>query len=206
MRRGSALVYDLFGNAKTALKFGLNRYNESRTTFFANRYNPLALTSASLSWTDVNSDDIAQGELGCTYLTPGCEINLAQLPATFGRAQLNRVDPDFKRVYNIETTAGVQHELLPRVSLSANWYRRTFHRLRVTDNVLRTMADYIPFNIFNPIDRPAVHDLRRVAGRRQPRRQPRHQRRLRAQARLHRLRPQRAGAAAARRHRCSAAS
>jgi hypothetical protein len=145
-------VFDLFGNAKTALKFGLNRYNESRTTFFANRYNPLALTSASLSWTDANADDIAQGELGCVYQTPGCEINMAQLPATFGRVQLNRVDPEFKRVYNVETTAGVQHELLPRVSVSANWYRRTFHRLRVTDNVLRTKSDYIPFNIFNPID------------------------------------------------------
>ena len=145
------VVYDLFGNAKTALKFGLNRYNESRTTFFANRYNPLALTSQSLSWTDMNGDDIAQGELGCTYLTPGCEINLAQLPANFGRVQLNRVDPEFKRVYNVETTAGIQHELLPRVSLSANWYRRTFHRLRVTDNLLRTMNDYIPFDIFNPM-------------------------------------------------------
>jgi hypothetical protein len=145
------VVYDLFGNAKTALKFGVNRYNESRTTFFANRYNPLALTSASLPWTDMNGDDIAQGQLGCTYLTAGCEINLAQLPANFGRVQLNRVDPEFKRVYNIETTAGVQHELLPRVSLSANWYRRTFHRLRVTDNLARTMSDYIPFNIFNPL-------------------------------------------------------
>ena len=145
------VVYDLFGNAKTALKFGLNRYNESRTTFFANRYNPLALTSQSLSWTDMNGDDIAQGELGCTYLTAGCEINLGQLPANFGRVQLNRVDPDFKRVYNVETTAGIQHELLPRVSLSANWYRRTFHRLRVTDNLLRTMNDYIPFDIFNPM-------------------------------------------------------
>jgi hypothetical protein len=113
--------------------------------------NPLALSSASLSWTDVNGDDIAQGELGCTYLTPGCEINLAQMPSTFGRAQLNRVDPNFKRVYNVETTAGIQHELLPRVSVSANWYRRTFHRLRVTDNTLRTMSDYIPFNIFNPM-------------------------------------------------------
>ena len=145
------VVYDLFGNAKTALKFGLNRYNESRTTFFANRYNPLALDGRSVSWTDINGDDIAQGQLGCVYLTPGCEINLAQLPANFGRAQLNRVDPNFKRVYNVETTAGVQHELLPRVSVSANWYRRTFHRLRVTDNILRTMSDYIPFDIFNPM-------------------------------------------------------
>jgi hypothetical protein len=146
------VVYDLFGNAKTALKFGLNRYNESRTTQFASRYNPNAITSATLNWTDLNGDDIAQGAMGCAYQTPGCEINFAQLPANFGRLSLNRVDPDFKRVYNIETTVGVQHEVLPRVSVGANWYRRSFHRLRVTDNVLRTMDNYIPVDIFNPLD------------------------------------------------------
>jgi hypothetical protein len=145
------VIYDLFGNAKTAIKFGFNRYNESRTTFFANRYNPLQLLSATLSWSDINGDDIAQGERGCVYLTPGCEINFAQLPSTFGTPRLNTVDPDFRRTYNLETTAGIQHELFPRVSVSANWYRRSFHRLRVTDNLLRTMDDYTPFNIFHPI-------------------------------------------------------
>lgn len=145
------VIYDVSGNAKTALKFGLNRYNESRTTFFANTYNPLALTSASLSWTDLNKDDIAQGAVGCVYLTPGCEINFAQMPANFGKRSLNRVDPNFQRVYNVETTVGVQHELLRGVSVSANFYRRTFHNLRVTDNLLRTPADYAAVGVFNPI-------------------------------------------------------
>lgn len=145
------VVYDLFGTAKTAVKFGLNRYNESRTTLFANTYNPLAVTTASLSWTDLNSDDIAQGAVGCVYLTAGCEMNFAQMPANFGRRALNRIDPNFKRVYNIETTAGIQHELMSGVSVSANWYRRTFHNLRVTDNVLISPADYSPIGVFNPI-------------------------------------------------------
>lgn len=159
------VVYDLFGNAKTAIKAGLNRYNESRTTFFANRYNPLAVTGASLAWTDINGDDIAQGELGCTYLTPGCEIRFSTLPANFGSRRLARVDPNFKRVYNVEMTAGVQHELLPRVSVSANWYRRSFHRLRVTDNLLRTMADYAPYPVFNPMTGQAftIYDVTRAA-------------------------------------------
>jgi hypothetical protein len=145
------VVYDLFGTAKTALKFGLNRYNESRTTQFATIYNPLALTTASLSWTDLNSDDIAQGAIGCVYLTPGCEMNFAQMPANFGSRSLNIVDPDFKRVYNVETTVGVQHELIQGVSVSSNWYRRTFHNLRVTDNLLITQADYTPVGVFNPM-------------------------------------------------------
>jgi hypothetical protein len=45
----------------------------------------------------------------------------------------------------------VQHELITRLSVSANYYRRTFHNLRVTDNLLRTPADYTSFNVFNPM-------------------------------------------------------
>ena len=145
------VVYDLFGNAKTAIKFSFNRYNESRTTFFANRYNPLAVASFALPWVDANRDDIAQGELGCTFGTAGCEINFATLPTSFGQPRLNTVDPNFKRTYNLETAIGVQHELIPRVSVSTNYYRRSFHNLRVTDNLLRTMSDYQAYNLFHPI-------------------------------------------------------
>ncbi len=36
-------VYDLFGNGKTALKYSLNRYNQSRTTGIAADLQPAAL-------------------------------------------------------------------------------------------------------------------------------------------------------------------
>jgi hypothetical protein len=39
------VVYDLFGNAKTALKFSLNRYNRARRTGIAEMYNPLDNTT-----------------------------------------------------------------------------------------------------------------------------------------------------------------
>lgn len=146
------IVYDVFGNGKTALKGGFNRYNESRTTQFATKYNPLALTSASLPWTDVNGDDIAQGELGCTYLQAGCEINFANLPANFGKRQLATVDPNFQRTYNLEYTVSVQQEVLPRVSMAATYYRRQFYDLPVTDNLLRTFADYRAVDVVSPLD------------------------------------------------------
>ncbi len=44
-----ALVYDLFGNAKTALKYSLNRYNLSTTTGIADNYNPLDSSTADAS-------------------------------------------------------------------------------------------------------------------------------------------------------------
>jgi hypothetical protein len=79
-------------------------------------------------------------------------MNFAQLPANFGVRSLATVDPDFKRVYNLETTAGIQHELFPRVSVSATWYRRNFHNLPVTDNLLREMSDYRAVDVVSPLD------------------------------------------------------
>jgi hypothetical protein len=145
-------VYDVFGNAKTAVKASWNRYNESRTTGFAGLYNPLAATTARLTWKDLNGDDIAQGELGCVYQATGCEINFAQLPASFGVRSLRRADPDFQRPYNVESSVGIQHELLPRMSVGFSWVHNTWSNLTFTDNVLRTRADYSPLTIVSPLN------------------------------------------------------
>ena len=110
------------------------------------------MTTAQLSWTDLNGDKVPQGELGCVYQTAGCEINLAQLPNGFGVANLSKFDPDIKRMYNIETSVSVQHELLPRVSISGGWFHRDYKNLRRRDNVLQSFADYTPFTVFSPID------------------------------------------------------
>ena len=84
-----AVVYDLFGNGKTAVKASVNRYNLARTTGVASAYNPLLSQTATLQWRDVNGDDIAQGERGCTgYPAAGCEINFAALSSNFGIAAL----------------------------------------------------------------------------------------------------------------------
>ena len=61
----AGLVYDVFGNQKTAAKFSIGRYEQAGTTGFSESYNPLQLTTASVSWTDLNGDGVPQGELGC---------------------------------------------------------------------------------------------------------------------------------------------
>ncbi|HMF96611.1 MAG TPA: TonB-dependent receptor [Vicinamibacterales bacterium] len=146
------VVYDVFGNAKTALKFGINRFEQAQTINFADQFNPLVLTNATLSWTDLNHDDVAQGELGCTYLTAGCEINFAQMPQNFGVRALVSPNPDIKRVYNVETTLGVQHELVPGVQLNAGWFHREFHNLPRQTNTLQSFSDYTLVNVVSPLD------------------------------------------------------
>ena len=87
-----ALVYDLFGNGRTAIKYSLNRYNLSRTTGIAANYNPLLRQTATLPWRDVNGNDIAEGSLRCDgYPSAACEINFASLSAELRHCRAERI-------------------------------------------------------------------------------------------------------------------
>ena len=50
-------------------------------------------STATVSWTDLNRDDIADGGSGCVYLSPGCEINFAQVPARLASAVTGTLMP-----------------------------------------------------------------------------------------------------------------
>jgi hypothetical protein len=168
-----AVVYDLFGNSKTALKYSLNRYNQARTTGIAQNYNPFLTTTATLEWRDVNGDDIAQGERGCNYGvagTVGCEINSATLSPTFGSAALNTYGA-YPRTWNLEHGLEIQHELLPRLSVTAIWFHGAFHDLTTTINTSLTAdgdpllnPNYTPVNIYNPLTGEPITVYSRKAG------------------------------------------
>lgn len=145
-----AAVYDIFGNGKTAIKYSLNRYNQARTTGIAANYNPLVSATSTLPWRDANGNDIAEGERGCTgYPRVGCEIDFSTLSANFGIAALNTYG-NYPRTWNVESGLELQHELLPRLSVSGSWVRGNFHNLTVTVNESWSLADYSPYTVYNP--------------------------------------------------------
>ena len=87
-----------------------------------------------------DSDDIAQAhEIG-----PG--------GATFGIREDRDFDPDIQRERNTEITFGVQHQLFSRVSLIAQYYRRTFQDMEMLDRELITTTDYTSFQAPLPAD------------------------------------------------------
>jgi carboxypeptidase family protein len=158
------LAYDVFGNARTALKFSIGKYVTPHTTGLAQRLNPVALTTATIPWNDrdltgralpTNGDDIAQDN----------EIDLTRLPTNFGERQLDRLDPDLKREYNIETAVGAQHALTDRISIAAGWYRRSYKNQYITDNVFRDFDDYVPVEVVSPYNGEVfnVYNLRSVS-------------------------------------------
>ncbi len=109
-----------------------------------------------------DNDDIAQAhEIG-----PG--------GATFGIREDRDFDPDILRERNTEITAGVQHQLFSRVSLIAQYYRRTFQDLEMLDRELITTTDWTSFQlpmpdvsrdpevaaVLNPCEMVTVYNLR----------------------------------------------
>ncbi len=136
-------VYDLFDDGRTALKMHVGKYMRSFSTVgFAAIYNPMVIQNDRRNWSDSNGDDIAQDN----------EIGPVNTPFNIS-GMSNRVpDPDIKRPYQWEYSAGVQRELRPGVSVSAGWVRRQFHRLFWTDNILVSHEDYTIVEIPNPLD------------------------------------------------------
>jgi hypothetical protein len=152
------VAYDLFGNGKTALKASLNRYVQMQSTDGLTRAIHPAVTSAARNprdWTDLDGDFVADGDplnpLGNGELGPSTNAN-------FGKPVLTLAyDPSTTtgfgaRPHNWEVSAGIQHELLPRVSLNANYVRRTWGSLTVIDNLPVSAANYDPFCITSPRD------------------------------------------------------
>jgi hypothetical protein len=147
-----SVVYDLKGDGKTAIRAGFNKFVTAATTGFAQLYNPTALTTQQLPWTDLNGDDIAQGARGCVYQTAGCEINFTNLPANFGVRSLAQFDPDLRRPYQWAFNAGIQQEIRPGLSASFEYYRSDFRNITVRDNSLRTADSYDRVDVVSPID------------------------------------------------------
>ena len=151
-----AAAYDLFGTGKTAVKVGLNKYLEGMAVNgVSGDPNPLnnLVTSTTRSWNDANRDFVPQ----CDLLLPAANGECgAMANANFGTLIPGATyDPDLirgsgRRGFNWEFSAGVQHEILPRVSLDVGYFRRSYGNFVVTDDRIVGAADFDRFSVLAP--------------------------------------------------------
>jgi Carboxypeptidase regulatory-like domain len=151
--------YDLFGNGKTAIKVGVNRYVSAQVYAFAGAVNPITAgggnqVTRAITNPLVNINLAPKGD----PTNPNANGDLGPGPANFGQSFVSTTyDPNLsqgwgKRPYNWEYSAAVQHELVPRVSLEVGYFRRTFGNQTVTDNRDITPSDFDKFCITTPTD------------------------------------------------------
>jgi len=111
--------------------------------------------TTSRVWTDANNNRVAE----CDFLNPGVSGECqAWTNLNWGQqGQTTQVNPDVqegwgKRNWDWQFSAGVQHELVPRVSVDASYSRRRWGNFFVTQNRALGPQDYDQVVLTAPTD------------------------------------------------------
>ena len=129
-----ALIYDVFGDGRTAVKFGANRYMIGIGSGTIDVVNPIRTTFSTRGWTDRNGDLLPQlDELG-----PSTGFNLGTT---------NRYEPGFARPYAAEYSVEFEQQLLKDLVFSAAYFRRGMRRILGSMNVAVPRESYIPLDV-----------------------------------------------------------
>jgi hypothetical protein len=165
--------YDLFGTGRTALKLHLGRYLEGAGTggLYTNT-NPtlrmpqttstLGTSGVTRAWIDANGNFVPD----CDLLNPNMQDlrigggdQCGVLSNTrFGQNVLtNNFDPDVLNGWGVRPSdwtldVSIQHQILPRASVTLAYSRRWFDGFTVADNLALQPADLTPFSVVAPAD------------------------------------------------------
>jgi hypothetical protein len=151
------VAYDLFGTGKTAVKVSLSRYVVGETTAFALANSPIntSVNSVTRTWNDPTGT--FNPYLDCNLANPVANGACGAVSnASFGQTVITtRYDDAVRtgfgvRPDNWEMSAGVQHELLPRVSMNVGYFRRWYGNFTATHNLATTPQDYNPYCVTAP--------------------------------------------------------
>jgi hypothetical protein len=158
------VAYDLFGNARTALKLNVGRYLSPASNagrFVATNPADRIVTNTTRPWNDrnnlgINGDYVPQ----CDLMNPLANGECGQFAdLNFGNTRPSTVfDPALlegwgSRPDDWQIGVSVQQQIAPRVSMEVSYNRRWWNRFQdATDNIITTAADYDAFTLTAPLD------------------------------------------------------
>ena len=150
-----AAVYDLFGDGRTALKANFSKYHRQYDADPFLVYADAGLRSENRNWFDCVLNAAGNACSGAAAATNGDDIvqdhEIGPSPSggNFG-LRADRNAQDLERQYNLEFTAGVQHQVAPRLAVGFMLFKRQIHNIQLTDRSFITEADYTPFTTALP--------------------------------------------------------
>ncbi len=151
------VVWDVFGDGKTAVKGQLGRYVGLVSWVMSKTFNPQSaiVSNTSRSWTDANGDLFPE----CDLRNPNANGECGPMAnKSFGQQVITTTgDPNWiqgwgKRPYSWAWSISVDRELMTGVALTAGFYRTTYGNFTVTRNTAVTPADFSPYCITAPND------------------------------------------------------
>jgi hypothetical protein len=171
------IVYDVFGNHRTAVKAGFGKYNSQYSTGFTNNLNPMALVTQSVAWSfaDPNAPGshcapttfagviapnplcFPTGSFSAAGALPGVgggTLGPSTNPA-FGSVAAGtgvNLDPNWHRDYNFQYNVALQQQLSSGVTFNFNWYRRSQYQQTLVLNNAVPFSAWTPVTITNPLD------------------------------------------------------
>jgi hypothetical protein len=175
------LVYDVFGNHKTALKAGFGKFNNQYSTGFTNNFNPMVGLTLPVTWnfpspTAAGSPCAPVTFAGLPAPNPNCYptggFNGSNALAGVGGGTLGpstnptfgsvaagtgvNLDPNWHRDYNYQYNAGIQQELKNGVTLNFNWYRHSMYQQTLITNFAVPFSAWQTTTITNPLDGSSI--------------------------------------------------
>ncbi len=151
------LAYDVFGDAKTAVRASASKYMNQNSTDIVSRYNPMSQQSDRRNWFDC---DVRVGTSTCSGLA--LPTNGDGIPQdneigptgnrNFGTSTGRRPDANLRRQYNWDYSVGVDHAVTSALSITGAWYHRTFYNVEGQYNALiDPVTDWTAFQTSNPL-------------------------------------------------------
>ena len=132
------------------MKTNYSKYHRQYDADPAAAYSPIGILSERRNWFDclLNAAGTAcSGAAAATNrdgIVQDIEIGPSPAGGTFGTVRNNTLG-DLDRRYNWEFTAGVQHQLKPRLAVGAMLFKRQVYEIQLTDRTNITNADYTAF-------------------------------------------------------------
>jgi hypothetical protein len=146
-----AAVYDLFGDGRTALKTNFSKYHRQYDADPFLVYADAGLRSETRNWRDCTLNAAGNACSGVALPTDrddivqDHEIGPSPSGGNFG-LRADRNPGDLQRQYNLEFTAGVQHQVAPRLAVGFMLFKRQIKNIQLTDRSFISEADYTAFN------------------------------------------------------------